>query len=40
MERKRAEGKTWNEAMRCLKRPLANVVYQATLRDRHEVLTT
>jgi transposase len=40
LERKRAEGKTWNEAMRCLKRQLANVVYRAMLRDRQEVLTT
>ena len=26
LERKRAEGKSWKEAMRCLKRQLANVV--------------
>lgn len=41
MERKRAEGKTWNEAMRCLKRQLADVVYRAMLEDcRREALTT
>jgi len=34
MERKRAEGKSWNEAMRCLKRHLADVVYRAMLEDR------
>jgi transposase len=31
--RKRAEGKTWWEAMRCLKRHLADVVYSAMLHD-------
>lgn len=41
MQRKRAEGKTWNEAMRCLKRHLAVVVYRAMLKDRpEETLTT
>lgn len=40
MERKRAEGKTWNEAMRCLKRHLADVVYRAMLKDRREELLT
>jgi len=41
MERKRAEGKTWNEALRCLKRHLADVVYRAMLEDyRTEALTT
>ena len=33
VERKRAEGKSWWEAMRCLKRHLADVVYRAMLRD-------
>ena len=41
MERKRLEGKTWKEAMRCLKRQLADVVYRAMLEDsRSEALTT
>ncbi len=41
MERKRAEGKTWKEAMRCLKRHLADVAYRAMLEDyRSEGLTT
>jgi len=40
MERKRSEGKTWNEAMRCLKRHLADVVYRAMLKDRCEELLT
>lgn len=41
MERKRAEGKTWKEAMRCLKRHLADVVYRAMLEDyRSGALTT
>jgi len=40
MERKRAEGKTWNEAMRCLKRQLADVVFRAMLKDRSEELLT
>ena len=41
MERKRLEGKTWKEAMRCLKRHLADVVYRAMLEDcRRESLTT
>jgi hypothetical protein len=41
VERKRAEGKTWKEAMRCLKRHLANVVYRAMLEDRQvQALTT
>jgi len=41
MECKRLEGKTWKEAMRCLKRHLADVVYRAMLEDsRKEVLTT
>ena len=40
-ERKRAEGKTWKEAMRCLKRHLADVVCRAMLEDyRSEALTT
>jgi transposase len=33
LERKRAEGKTWREAMRCLKRQLADVVYRAMVAD-------
>lgn len=41
MERKRVEGKTWKEAMRCLKRHLADVVYRAMLEDRrNKTLTT
>lgn len=41
MERKRTEGKSWNEAMRCLKRHLADVVYRAMLEDyRTGALTT
>ncbi len=41
MERKRLEGKTWKEAMRCLKRHLADVVYRAMIEDcRCEGLTT
>ena len=42
MERKRSEGKSWNEALRCLKRHLADVVYRAMLEDRRseEALTT
>jgi len=33
LERKRAEGKSWKEAMRCLKRHLANVVYRQMIAD-------
>jgi transposase len=33
VERKPAEGKAWWEAMRCLKRHLADVVYRAMMRD-------
>jgi len=33
IERRRAEGKTWREAMRCLKRHLSNVVYRQLLDD-------
>jgi transposase len=33
LERKRAEGKNWREAMRCLKRQLARVVYRAMVVD-------
>jgi transposase len=41
LERKRAEGKTWKEGTRSLKRHLANVVYRAMLADHAtEVLTT
>jgi transposase len=40
VERKRAEGKSWKEAMRCLKRHLANVVYLAMLEDRRVLLLT
>lgn len=36
LERKRAEGKSWNEAMRCLKRQLANVVYRQMIADVNE----
>jgi hypothetical protein len=41
LERKRAEGKTWKEGTRSLKRHLADVVYRAMLADHAtEVLTT
>lgn len=41
IERKRAEGKSWWEAVRCLKRHLADVIYRAMLRDQaDQVLTT
>ncbi len=42
LARKRAEGKSWREAIRCLKRQLADVVYRAMVRDalRQRVLTT
>jgi hypothetical protein len=40
VERKRAGGKSWKEAMRCLKRHLANVVYRAMLEDRSAGLLT
>jgi transposase len=33
IERKRAEGHSWSEAVRCLKRHLADTVYSAMLRD-------
>lgn len=33
LARRQAEGKTWKEATRCLKRHLANVVYRTMLRD-------
>jgi transposase len=33
LERKRAEGKSWREAMRCLKRQLAAVIYRAMVHD-------
>ncbi len=33
LERRRAEGKTWREAIRCLKRHLADVVYRTMLLD-------
>jgi transposase len=33
LARKRAEGKSWREAMRCLKRQLADVVYRAMVQD-------
>jgi transposase len=33
LARKRAEGKSWREALRCLKRQLADVIYRALLRD-------
>ena len=40
VERRRAEGKTWREAIRCLKRHLADVVYRTMRRDlaRSEIL--
>ena len=34
MERKRAEGKSYREALRCLKRNLANVIYRRLMDDR------
>lgn len=41
LERKRAEGKTWREALRCLKRQLATTVYRALVEDaRRAHLTT
>jgi transposase len=33
MERKRAEGKSYREALRCLKRNLANVIYRRLMDD-------
>jgi hypothetical protein len=33
LARKRGEGKTGREALRCLKRHLANVVYRAMVKD-------
>ena len=36
LARKRAEGKSWKEAMRCLKRQLANIVYRQMLADLNE----
>jgi len=33
IERRRAEGKSFKEAMRCLKRHLSNVVYRRLLED-------
>jgi hypothetical protein len=33
IERRRAEGKTFKEAMRCLKRHLSNVVYRQMISD-------
>jgi transposase len=33
LERKRAEGKTYREALRCLKRSLANVIYRRLMAD-------
>lgn len=41
LERKRAEGRTWKDGTRSLKRHLADVVYRAMLADhREEALTT
>lgn len=40
LERKRAEGKTWREGMRCLKRQLAAVVYRAMVADALAQATT
>jgi hypothetical protein len=34
VERRRAEGKSFKEAMRCLKRHLSNVVYRQMIADR------
>jgi hypothetical protein len=31
--RRQAEGKTWREALRCLKRHLADVIYRTMLLD-------
>jgi hypothetical protein len=36
LARRRAEGKTWREAIRCLKRHLADVVYRTMLRNLRE----
>jgi hypothetical protein len=33
LERRRAEGKTWREGIRCLKRHLSDVVYRTMLHD-------
>jgi transposase len=42
LARKRAEGKSWREALRCLKRQLAKIIYRALILDAAEttVLTT
>jgi transposase len=39
-ERKRLEGKTPKEALRCLKRPLSNVVYWQLVRQSPETVKT
>jgi hypothetical protein len=31
--RRRAEGKTWREAIRCLKRHLSNLIYRQLMAD-------
>jgi hypothetical protein len=33
VQRRRAEGKTWREAVRCLKRHLSNVIYRQLVAD-------
>jgi len=41
LDRKRAEGKTWLDSVRCLKRHLADVVYRQMIEDMCEsALTT
>ena len=40
LARKRAEGKSWREALRCLKRHLADVIYRALLIDAAETALT
>jgi hypothetical protein len=37
IQRRRAEGKTHREAMRCLKRQLSNVVYRQLVADRDRI---
>jgi hypothetical protein len=40
LDRKQAEGKTWLESVRCLKRHLADVVYRRMVEDLAGALTT
>jgi hypothetical protein len=35
VERRRAEGKSWREALRCLKRHLSNVIYRELMAEAH-----